>query len=209
MFVTFWHIRSYPQLKKYSYDVLHDRKYLCQGLLVDWDVFANSVGKRGKLMKICLYNSILGEYTLAQSEKGLCGIWLQGQKHEFGAWNNEPKILEDTPLFKRVKQWLDAYFDGQNREIDFPLDLKGTPFQIQVWSILLTIPYGETITYKEIAKRISPTMSCQAVGQAVGHNPISIVVPCHRVIATSGQLTGYAGGIEVKKWLLKHEGVLK
>lgn len=160
-------------------------------------------------MKICLYNSILGEYMLAQSEKGLCGIWLQGQKHEFGVWNNEPKTLEDTPLFKRVKQWLDAYFDGQNREIDFPLDLKGTPFQIQVWSILLAIPYGKTITYKEIAKRISPTMSCQAVGQAVGHNPISIVVPCHRVIATSGQLTGYAGGIEVKKWLLKHEGVLK
>ena len=160
-------------------------------------------------MKICFYESILGVYTLAQSEKGLCGIWLQGQKHEWGSWIQEARIIEETALLKRVKQWLDAYFQGEDSKIDFPLDLQGTAFQKQVWALLLTIPYGKTMTYKEIAQTITPSMSCQAVGQAVGHNPISIVVPCHRVIAVSGKLTGYAGGIEVKRWLLTHEGVLQ
>ena len=158
-------------------------------------------------MKICFYESILGVYTLAQSEKGLCGIWLQGQKHEFWNAKQETRIIEETALMKRVKQWLDAYFQGEDPKIDFPLDLRGTSFQKQVWSLLLMIPYGKTMTYKEIAQKIAPSMSCQAVGQAVGHNPISIVVPCHRVIAASGKLTGYAGGIDKKIKLLQLEKV--
>ena len=92
-------------------------------------------------MKICFYESILGVYTLAQSEKGLCGIWLQGQKHEWGSWIQETRIIEETPLLKRVKQWLDAYFKGEDPKIDFPLDFQGTAFQKQVWSLLLIIPY--------------------------------------------------------------------
>ena len=118
-------------------------------------------------MKIGFYESIFGVYTLAQSERGLCGIWLQGQKHEFWNAKQEAKIIEETPLMKRVKQWLDAYFQGEDPKIDFPLDLRGTSFQKQVWSLLLMIPYGKTMTYKEIAQKIAPSMSCQAVGQAV------------------------------------------
>ena len=153
------------------------------------------------------YISPLGKITLISDGIYLTHLFIKGQKHRIDVSCISKK--DDLLIFKETKDWLDQYFQKQNPITQINLKAEGTPFQKQVWSLLLTIPYGKTMTYKEIAQKISPTMSCQAVGQAVGHNPISIVVPCHRVIAASGKLTGYAGGIEVKRWLLTHEGVLR
>ena len=100
---------------------------------------------------------------------------------------------------------MESYFAGNPGAVEFPLSPTGTDFQRKVWAILLTIPYGQTTTYGAIAKQLGNAMSAQAVGQAVGRNPISIIIPCHRVMGAKGQLTGYAGGIENKKWLLRHE----
>ncbi len=108
-------------------------------------------------------------------------------------------------IFDSVIRWLDAYFAGNPIPVDFPLSPAGTDFQRRVWDILLTIPYGETTTYGAIAKQLGAPMSAQAVGQAVGKNPIAIIIPCHRVVGARGQLTGYAWGIERKQWLLRHE----
>lgn len=108
-------------------------------------------------------------------------------------------------LFDQVQSWLEGYFQGRKPAINFPLSPAGTAFQQQVWEILQRIPYGQTITYGTIAGEISPTMSAQAVGGAVGRNPISIIIPCHRCIGAKGRLTGYAGGLEIKQWLLRHE----
>lgn len=112
--------------------------------------------------------------------------------------------------FAPVKQWLDEYFCGRARPADFPMDPGGTSFQQMIWKLLLKIPYGQTRTYGDLAKEAAEIlgkekMSAQAVGQAVGHNPIAIVIPCHRVTGTGGKLTGYAYGVERKKWLLQHE----
>ena len=149
------------------------------------------------------YESPLGPLLLAWDEEGLAGLWMNRD------------IPEQTNIIPEgLKQWLDSYFLGQPGEASFPLKPEGTPFQKQVWSILLTIPYGETRTYGSIAGQLArelgmKKMSAQAVGQAVGRNPVSILVPCHRVVGTGGKLTGYAGGIDRKAWLLRHEGVLK
>jgi methylated-DNA-[protein]-cysteine S-methyltransferase len=113
------------------------------------------------------------------------------------------------PFFDVVRHWLDDYFAGKHREIDFLLSPAGTDFQRKVWEILLSISYGETTTYGAIAKQLGEKMSAQAVGQAVGRNPISIIIPCHRCVGAKGQLTGYAGGLDQKKWLLTHEEVTK
>ena len=118
---------------------------------------------------------------------------------------------EDHPIFQKTKAWLDDYFRGEVRNMDFSLNPKGTSFQKQVWDILLTIPCGKTRSYGSIAWEMAQLtgkekMSAQAIGQAVGANPISILVPCHRVVGAQGDLTGYAGGLEKKIWLLKHEG---
>ena len=123
-----------------------------------------------------------------------------------GAVRNEDHI----PL-RKAKAWLEAYFRGDDPEMDVPINPEGTAFQRQIWQILMTIPYGETRTYGALAREAAEklgkvTMSAQAVGQAVGRNPISILIPCHRVIGTDGTLTGYAGGLEKKRWLLQHEG---
>jgi methylated-DNA-[protein]-cysteine S-methyltransferase len=151
------------------------------------------------------YSSPLGEMLIAGDGEAICGVWFYGQKH-FPALDLIRN--DELTIFNRTKQWLDDYFKGLNPEIDFNLNPQGSDFRLEVWKALSQIPYGETMTYGEIASEISPTMSAQAVGGAVGHNPIAILIPCHRVIGADGKLTGYAGGIERKIELLKLEGIL-
>ncbi len=146
------------------------------------------------------YDSPVGTLLLCSDGNALTGIWLKDHSGDRG------ERADALPLFDRVRHWLDCYFTGCPITVDFPLAPAGTPFQQVVWNILLTVPWGQTITYGEIARSLSPDMSAQAVGQAVGKNPISILIPCHRCIGAGGKLTGYAGGLENKKWLLTHEG---
>ncbi len=156
-----------------------------------------------------LYSSPLGEITLASDKSFLIGLWFNGQSH-FG--NILPELTEqkELPIFKDAKRWLDIYFSGKEPDFLPPLKYDSTPFRKAVCDIMLTIPYGETMTYGEIAKKIAEEngnkkMSAQAVGGAVGHNPISVMIPCHRVVGTSGSLTGYSSGIDRKAKLLKLE----
>lgn len=156
------------------------------------------------------YHSPLGDLLLAGDEIGLIGIWFADQKYYASSLENEYEEKE-IPLFNQVKQWLDLYFSGNNPNSTLPLHMMGTPFQKEVWHLLCTIPYGKTITYGQIAKHIAQKkglshMSAQAIGGAVGKNPISIIVPCHRVVGANGTLTGYAGGAKKKEQLLKLEG---
>ena len=153
-------------------------------------------------MFFTVYPSPLGNLSLTSDGKYLTGLWMDTQTLPTTTYIQK----DGLPIFQQTKDWLDEYFLGNPPSPDtLPLSPAGTAFQRQVWQLLLTIPYGETTTYGAIAKAISPTMSAQAVGGAVGHNPISIIIPCHRVIGAGGQLTGYAGGIEKKAWLLRHE----
>lgn len=159
---------------------------------------------------IQLYHSFLGEILLAADEQGLRGLWFEGQK-DYGGGLPSNGIEKATPILEQAVEWLDVFFSG--REPDFlpPLHPVGTDFQREVWALLETIPYGQTSTYGALAKALPQSrgtpMSPQAVGGAVGRNPISLLIPCHRVIGAQGQLTGYAGGIERKHWLLALEGV--
>ena len=160
------------------------------------------------------YDSPLGGITMASDGESLSGLWFDGQKY-FGAGlaadeEEQTESGEILPVFEETKKWLDIYFDGKEPDFTPRLHLQGSPFRIEVWEILLKIPYGKTTTYKEIAERVAAqrgisSMSAQAVGGAVGHNPISIIVPCHRILGTDGSLTGYAGGVEKKKSLLALE----
>ena len=155
------------------------------------------------------YTSPLGEILLAADDVGLTGLWFVGQKY-FARYLEKDHEEREIPLFGKVKHWLDLYFSGKDPGFAVPLHFTGTDFQNAVWEILCTIPYGRTMTYGEIAKQIAakrgvPRMSAQAVGGAVGHNEISIIVPCHRVVGTNGSLTGYAGGIDKKIQLLTLE----
>ncbi|MDL2206820.1 methylated-DNA--[protein]-cysteine S-methyltransferase [Eubacteriales bacterium OttesenSCG-928-N13] len=154
-------------------------------------------------------DSPLGQLMLAGDENGLCGLWMKDQKY-FGASLPEGAEERELPVFAAAKDWLARYFDGQNPCIDFPLTPEGSEFRQSVWKQLLSIPYGSTTSYGQIAKKLEAlcgrAVSAQAVGGAVGHNPISIIIPCHRVLGSNGNLTGYAGGIERKIWLLRHEG---
>lgn len=156
------------------------------------------------------YDSPLGSVTMSSDGEALTGLWFDGQKY-FGATLQEEKEEEELPVFRETKRWLDSYFAGKMPDFTPPLSMKnGSAFRQEVWKILLTIPYGKTMTYGEIAACIAKQrglkrMSAQAVGGAVGHNPISIIVPCHRVIGTNGNLTGYAGGLNKKIELLKLE----
>lgn len=159
----------------------------------------------------CHYGSPLGDILLAADEIGLTGLWFEGEKY-FADNLTEAHIRKETPILTKTKQWLDTYFSGQKPECLPPLHPIGSAFRQEVWDILLQIPYGQTTTYGEIARQLAAkrggrTMSAQAVGGAVGHNEISILIPCHRVVGTSGSLTGYAGGIEKKVKLLELEGV--
>ncbi len=152
------------------------------------------------------YNSPLGKITLASDGKALIGLWFDGQKY-FGITLTKNHEQKDLSIFRQTDKWLDIYFSGKEPDFTPLFSLKTTSFRETVWKILLTIPFGQTMTYKEIAQRIAKQkglekMSAQAVGGAVGHNPISLIIPCHRVIGTTGNLTGYAGGIDKKLKLL-------
>ena len=155
------------------------------------------------------YSSPIGGMILASGGEKLTGLWFDGQKHFASSLKGSP-INKSLPVFEETIRWLDIYFNGGIPDFIPPLSLLGTPFQKEVWEILLTIPYGKTMTYGEIAKMLAdrrglPRMSAQAVGGAIGRNPISIIVPCHRVLGSNGELTGYAGGIDKKAWLLELE----
>lgn len=153
-------------------------------------------------MTFCtLYHSPIGPLTLTCDGNSLTGLWMAPQKPGLTA----AQWQDDLAIFDSARRWLEDYFSGNFREIDFPLSPAGTAFQRRVWDLLLTIPYGQTTTYGTLARQLGANMSAQAVGQAVGRNPIGIIIPCHRVVGAKGQLTGYAGGLENKKWLLEHE----
>lgn len=152
-----------------------------------------------------IYDSPLGPIYLFSENSALTGLYLKGQLKQIP--DNAIKIQTD-PIIQDAFRWLDAYFAGmQPSPASIPLRPSGTVFQHKVWKQLLQIPYGKTTTYGQLARQFSGHMSAQAVGQAVGKNPISIIIPCHRVLGTDNRLTGYAGGIENKVQLLTHEGV--
>ncbi len=151
------------------------------------------------------YHCELGSITLASDGENLTGLWFEGQKYYLGNLKAEPAVRDDLEIFKTAKKWLDNYFAGNNPGIkDIKIAPQGTEFQKKVWKELLKIPYGEVITYGDIAKALN-NKSGQAVGGAVGHNPISIIIPCHRVVGKNGSLTGYAGGMDKKRRLLEIE----
>ena len=155
------------------------------------------------------YTSPLGGILLAADEIGLRGLWFDGQKY-FARDLPDERTERETPVLSEAKRWLDLYFGGQEPDFLPPLHPVGTPFRQAVWEILLRIPYGKTVTYGEISKQLAEKMglermSAQAVGGAVGHNEISIIIPCHRVVGSNGSLTGYAGGIDRKIKLLELE----
>lgn len=155
------------------------------------------------------YQSPLGGILLAADEIGLTGLWFEGQKY-FALYLDKEHEEKEVPVFETAKKWLDIYFAGNEPDFQVPLHFTGTEFQNDAWEILYSIPYGKTMTYGEIAKKIAEKrglkrMSAQAVGGAVSHNGISVIVACHRVVGTNGSLTGYAGGIEKKVALLKLE----
>ncbi len=155
------------------------------------------------------YTSPLGGILLAADEVGLRGLWFDGQKY-FARDLPDERTERETTVLSEAKRWLDLYFGGQEPDFLPPLHPVGTPFRQAVWEILLRIPYGKTVTYGEISKQLAEKMglermSAQAVGGAVGHNKISIIIPCHRVVGSNGSLTGYAGGIDRKIKLLELE----
>ena len=155
------------------------------------------------------YDSPLGAILLAADETGLTGLWFNGQKF-FARDLPEERVEQNTPTLSEVKRWLDIYFTGKEPDFMPPLHPIGSAFRRSVWDILLRIPYGQTTTYGEIARQLAekqgrPRIAAQAVGGAVGHNKISIIIPCHRVVGTNGSLTGYAGGIDKKVKLLEWE----
>ena len=159
------------------------------------------------------YQSPLGDILLAADEIGLTGLWFEGQKY-FALYLDQEHEEKEVPVLEQTKKWLDVYFSGREPDFTVPFHFIGTDFQKEVWKILVAIPYGQTTTYGEIAKQLAAKqglkrMSAQAVGGAVGHNEISILVPCHRVVGANGSLTGYAGGIDKKVALLKLEGAYK
>ena len=152
------------------------------------------------------YASPLGTLTLASDGENLTGLWMAGQKYFAAGIPTNLPVCDDLPVFLQARDWLDRYFAGKRPAVcELPLAPQGSAFRQSVWRILCEIPYGQTVTYGEIAKRLG-VRSAQAVGGAVGHNPISIIIPCHRVLGSDGSLTGYAGGAQKKIWLLAHEG---
>ena len=155
------------------------------------------------------YDSPLGRLTLASDGEALTGLWMDGQKY-FAETLAASHVEKDLPLFAQADRWLDLYFGGKQPDFTPPLHMRGTPFRQAVWRILLTIPFGQTMTYGEAARRTAEAlglarMSARAVGSAVSRNPISLIIPCHRVVGANCSLTGYAGGIEKKRRLLQWE----
>ena len=155
------------------------------------------------------YDSPLGKITLAGDREAVTGLWFDGQKYDRSTLpeGSSPGI---TPPLAAASAWLDRYFAGEGPVMDLPLRPEGSSFRQQVWRLLLEISCGETVTYKMLAARLEErtgrkSLSAQAVGGAVGHNPISILIPCHRVVGADGSLTGYSGGLEKKRYLLELE----
>ena len=156
------------------------------------------------------YKSPIGNLSLASDGKFLVGLWIENQKYFQSSISGDIVENDNLEIFDKTKLWLDKYFNGEQPKINnIPLLPSGSDFRREVWDILLEIPYGKVTTYgdiaKKIAKRKDKKISARAIGGAVGHNPISIIIPCHRVIGKNGNLTGYAGGIETKIKLLTHE----
>ena len=164
------------------------------------------------MIQTAFYDAPYGRYVMAAEDGALTGLWLEGQKY-FPSDLPEPSG-EEAEIFAHTRRWLDAYFAGRQPDVSaLPMAPKGSAFAQSVWQLLLEIPYGQTVTYGGLAKRLAERrglaqLSAQAVGGAVGHNPISIIIPCHRVLGAKNQLTGYAGGLDVKTFLLKLEGIL-
>ena len=166
---------------------------------------------------LMLYSTVyphaeLGDLTIASDGEAIVGLWIEGQKYFAGKVAGNLQRRDGLPVFAQVRAWLDRYFDGDPLPVaTLPLKPGGTPFQQRVWKLLADIPYGKLRTYAELAAQIAcdcgGKASARAVGTANGRNPISIILPCHRVIGSDGSLTGYAGGIARKVWLLEHEGV--
>ena len=158
------------------------------------------------------YTSPLGDILLAEREGALIGLWIAGQDYASDLCGETVEERE-TPLLRETKEWLARYFAGERPAIEeLPLAPRGSVFRQAVWRLLCCIPYGTTTTYGALAREVAALtgkscMSAQAVGGAVGHNPISIIIPCHRVVGTNGSLTGYGGGLSMKIALLEHEGI--
>jgi methylated-DNA-[protein]-cysteine S-methyltransferase len=155
--------------------------------------------------------SPVGMLTLSSDGKNVCGLWIDGQKY-FAKTLGKDVLEQNLPVFEDVQKWLGIYFAGKEPDFMPPLMPRGSPFQKSIWNILGKIPYGKTTSYGEIAKQFErenrgASTSARAVGSAVGHNPVSILIPCHRVIGKNGDLTGYAGGIAIKRRLLQMEGM--
>ena len=155
------------------------------------------------------YTSPIGGITMASNGESLTGLWFDGQKY-FASTLSQRHVEKQLPIFDRTCEWLDLYFSGKSPDFMPPVFMYVSNFKRDVYEILMTIPFGETMTYKEVADLIAKkhriiSMSAQAVGGAIAHNPISLVIPCHRVIGTNGKLTGYAGGLDKKEWLLNME----
>ena len=153
----------------------------------------------------CTVTSPLGPVLLARTAKGLAGAWFEGQKHHPGTL--DAPVRQQDSLLRLAALQLQRYFDGESTAFDLPIDLLGTPFQQSVWRALLSIPAGSTQTYSGIAEHVASSNAVRAVGSAVGRNPVSVIVPCHRVVGADGSLTGYAGGVDRKRALLALEGV--
>lgn len=164
------------------------------------------------MVYISTYDAPVGKITLASKDDKLIGLWIEGQKHFSAALKEEFKI-EENRVILNAKKWLEQYFLGEKPSIEeLDIEFLGSEFSIKVWQVLSKIPYGKVTTYKHIAEEVAKDMgivrmSCQAVGGAVGRNPISIIVPCHRVVGSNGDLTGYAGGVDKKIFLLELEGI--
>jgi methylated-DNA-[protein]-cysteine S-methyltransferase len=151
-------------------------------------------------------DSPLGELTLTASAGAIDGLFMDGQRHRPAGVE---RWMRDDPPFAPAAAQLARYFAGERVDFDLPLRPRGTPFQQRVWAALREIPYGETVSYGELARRLGTPGASRAVGLANGRNPISIVIPCHRVIGADGSLTGYGGGLARKSWLLEHEGAVQ
>ena len=150
------------------------------------------------------YSSPIGDITMASDGNALVGLWLDGQKYFADTLAIEHEERPDLPLFAETRRWLDIFFSGKAPDFTPPLAMRGSDFRKRVWQTLLEIPFGQKMTYGDIALLLG-CRSAQAIGGAVGHNSISLIIPCHRVVGTGGSLTGYAGGIDKKAWLLEME----
>lgn len=150
------------------------------------------------------YESPLGKITVSGEGEKITGLWFEGQKY-FGSALPEKYEEKPLPVFEEAKKWLDIYFSGKAPDFTPPVKISGTDFKAAVLNELMSIPFGQTVTYKELAERLNT--SARAVGAAVGRNPVSLIIPCHRVIGSDGSLTGYAGGIDRKRLLLDMEGI--